>query len=79
MLSERREDPARRRLVREITTFRRTGSGYRRRRERHELRVVNRGEVESALRAAGFTVRASRRYGTFELAPRRLAFRARKR
>ena len=42
-------------------------------------RVVTRREVELALRAAGFSVRATRRYGSFELAPRRLAFRARKR
>jgi SAM-dependent methyltransferase len=78
LLAEIREDPARRRLVREITTFRRTGSGYRRGHERHVVRVVSRQEVESALRTAGFSVRALRRYGDFELAPRRLAFRARR-
>lgn len=79
IVAEVSEDPARRRLVREITTFRRTRSGCRRRHERHVVRVVSRREVESALRAAGFSVRVARRYGGFELAPRRLAFRARRR
>ena len=78
VLAEVRED-RRGRLVRDITTFRRVGSGYRRGHERHEQRVASRREIESALRAAGFSARATRRYGEFELAPRRLAFRARKR
>ena len=79
VLSEALENRTRRRLLREVTTFRRTRSGYRRGRERHVLRITPRGDVESALRAAGFTVRVSRRYGSLELAPGRLAFRARKR
>ena len=78
VLAEVSEERRRRRLVREITTFRRVGSGYRRGQERHEQRIASRRRIEASLRAAGFTVRASRRYGSFELAPRRLAFLARR-
>jgi SAM-dependent methyltransferase len=78
VLVEAREDQRRRRLVREITTFRRRAGGWRRRHERHEQRVAARADIEAALREAGFSVRASRRYGSFELMPRRLAFRARR-
>jgi SAM-dependent methyltransferase len=78
VLVEAREDRRRRRLVREITTFRRRGGGWRRRRERHEQRVATRGEIEAALRAAGFRVRSSRRYGRLAMLPRRLAFCARR-
>jgi SAM-dependent methyltransferase len=73
------EEPARARLVREITTFRRVGAGYRRSRERHVLDVASRPEVEASLRRAGFSVRTARRYGRCELPPRRLAFLARRR
>lgn len=79
VLTEVSETPSRGRLERDITTFLRTGSGYRRRRERHVVRVVARDDVTRWLREAGFRVRASRRYGAFELPPRRLAFLARKR
>ena len=78
VLAEVSEERRRRRFVREITTFRRVGSGYRRGHERHEQRIAARRRIEASLRAAGFTVRASRRYGSFELAPRRLAFLARR-
>jgi SAM-dependent methyltransferase len=78
VLSQVSEDRRSRRLVREITSFRRSRGVWRRRRERHEQRVAAPRVIEAALRAAGFTVRASRRYGRFELMPRRLAFRARK-
>lgn len=79
VLAEVSEDRRRRRILRDITTFRRAGSGYRRGHEVHEQRVAARRQIESALRAAGFSVRASRRYGDMELPPRRMAFRARKR
>lgn len=78
VLVEVKREPKRRSIVREITTFRRTRGGYRRGHERHRIRITPRDEVESALRAAGFTVRVARRYGNQELAPGRLAFRARK-
>jgi SAM-dependent methyltransferase len=66
------------RLFREITTFRQQGRSYRRNVEHHRLRVVPRQAVVSDLRGAGFKVQASRRYGDSLLAPRRMAFFARK-
>jgi SAM-dependent methyltransferase len=79
VVAESIEDRQRGRLVRTITTFRRVGRTYRRTDEVHHVRVPSRAEVLEALRAAGFTAHASRRYGAFELAPRRLAFVARRR
>jgi SAM-dependent methyltransferase len=73
------EDVRRRRLTREITTFRRVNDMFRRSSERHVLRVARRDEVERDLRKAGFSVRVMRRYGDMELPQRRLAFRARRR
>ncbi len=78
VLSDVSEDVRRRRLTREITSFVARGRSYRRADERHVLRVVRRVEIEAGLRAAGFSVRAARRYGRFALPPRRLAFKARK-
>ena len=72
------EQPARRRLVREITTFRRVGARYRRSHETHVVRVCSRAAIERMLRQAGFSVRVWRHYGAARLAPRRLAFVARK-
>lgn len=46
--------------------------------ELHRVRTFTRRELEDALRGAGFTVRAHRRYGAMPLAPQRMAFRARK-
>ena len=76
--AEVREDTRRALLTRDITTFRRVGRLYRRSDERHAVRLFARAEVERWLRASGFTVRVTRRYGSFPLAPRRLAFIARK-
>jgi len=78
ILADVSEQPARRRLVREITTFRRVGTRYRRARETHVVRVWSRAEIERMLRQAGFSVRVLRAYGAAHLAPRRLAFVARK-
>jgi SAM-dependent methyltransferase len=72
------EQPAGRRLVREITTFRRVGARYRRSHEKHVVRICSRAAIEQMLRQAGFSVRVFRRYGAARLAPRRLAFVARK-
>jgi SAM-dependent methyltransferase len=72
------EQSARRRLVREITTFRRVGVRYRRSHETHALRVCSRAAIERMLRQAGFSVRVLHRYGGARLAPRRVAFCARK-
>lgn len=78
VLVEVSRQPRRRTIERDITTFRRVGSGYRRRHERHRVRVTPRARVEAALRAAGFSVRALRHYGRCELPPGRMAFRARR-
>jgi SAM-dependent methyltransferase len=72
------EYPATGRLVRRITTFRRQGSAYRRTDVVHKLRLYPREVVGSWLRAIGFHVRTYRRYGQYRLAPRQLAFVARK-
>jgi SAM-dependent methyltransferase len=79
VLVEASEDSRRHRLAREITTFRRADGAYRRDRERHEVEVFARADVLRWLRSAGFSVRVSRRYGALDLAPRRLAFQARRR
>jgi SAM-dependent methyltransferase len=77
ILADVTEQPARRRLVREITTFRRVGARYRQAHETHFVRVCSRAAIERMLRQAGFSVRVLRRYGAAHLAPRRLAFVAR--
>jgi SAM-dependent methyltransferase len=73
------EDRPRRRLTRDIVTYRRRGREWHRHVERHVLRVPSRAEVAAALRAAGFTVRVATRYGEAALLPRRAAFIARRR
>lgn len=78
VLVDVREQPQERLLTRGITTFRRIGEGYRRSEEEHRVRVLERKEIADELRRAGFSVRTSRRYGHFELPPRRAAFRARR-
>lgn len=79
VLIDSAEDRRRRRIVHKITTFVKRNRTYHRSHERHELNVFPRARVESWLRAAGFSIRASRRYGAFELPTRRMAFYARKR
>jgi SAM-dependent methyltransferase len=78
VLIEVAEDVKRGVLRRDITIFRRRGAQYRRSQERHTLRVHDRRSIERELRRAGFSVRATRRYGDYVLAPRRLAFWARR-
>ena len=78
VLVEVAEDLPRSRLTREIVTFRRLGEAWRRSQETHRVATYDRAEIERELRRAGFSVRASRKYGTYELPPRRLAFRARR-
>lgn len=73
-----REDPRRRRLTREIVATRRRGTRETRQRETHVLRVPTRADVLADLRRAGFTAMSARRYGTVGLAPRRVAFVAKK-
>ena len=79
VLAHVHEDARRRRLTRDIITFRRISGSYRRAHERHMLAVGDRHVVLAALRDAGFAARTFDRYGAFRLPPRRLAFMARKR
>jgi SAM-dependent methyltransferase len=78
VLSEVREDHDRHIVTRDITTFRAFGRGYRRSHEMHVQHVFAADEVDRALGACGFEVRRGRHYGALELAPRRMAFEARK-
>jgi SAM-dependent methyltransferase len=78
VLAHVNEEPVRRRLTRDIVTFRKTGQGYRRRAERHVLTVSMPSAVTAELRRAGFSVRSTRVYGGFRLPYRRLGFVARK-
>jgi hypothetical protein len=78
VLVEVAEDLPRCRLTREIVTFRRMGPVWRRSQESHHVATFDRDDVVRELRRAGFSVRAFRRYGDYELLPRRLAFRARR-
>lgn len=61
-------------LTRDMTTFRKSGTTYRRAFERHAVQVFDRTAVETLLRDAGFSVKTSRRYGDAPLPTRRLAF-----
>ncbi len=74
-VSEQTEDH---RLTREIVTFRKTHSGYRRGAETHVLRTFGRQALVSQLRRVGFRVQARNRYGHVPLPFRRCAFVARK-
>ena len=62
VLAHVNEEPVRRRLTRDIVTFRKTGQGYRRRAERHVLTVSMPSAVTAELRRAGFSVRSTRAY-----------------
>jgi SAM-dependent methyltransferase len=72
------EQPTRHLLIRDIVTFRKASSGYRRSYERHVLRACTRAAIIKALRRAGFRVRTRNRYGRMALAPRRCVFFAQK-
>jgi SAM-dependent methyltransferase len=57
------EDEARGTVTRHITSFRQQDDHYRREQETHRLRLFDRQEVLSQLRAAGFRVRVIKGYG----------------
>jgi SAM-dependent methyltransferase len=76
VLTETVEDKRMRLLTRDITTFRQRGKGWRRADERHLQYLYARDDILRALRDAGFSVRVLKRYGTLDMLPRRLAFRA---
>ena len=79
VLVEVTEESAHDGLTRSITTFRRVKGSWRRAEETHRIRLYSRVGIERSLRAAGFAVRTARGYGGLALAPRRLAFLARRR
>jgi SAM-dependent methyltransferase len=72
------EDRRRKTLARTITTFRRVGAHYRRDHEVHCQRLMSRNTIVALLRAAGFRVRALRRYGSLPLGRAHVGFVARK-
>jgi SAM-dependent methyltransferase len=72
------ENRERQTLRREITTFRRMGTRYRRRHATHVLQIYPPDEVERWLRRKGFTVRCYRGYGDYRFAGRQMAFVCRK-
>jgi SAM-dependent methyltransferase len=79
VLVEVDEDVTTRRLTRTITSFRRTtGELWRRDHEVHELRLYDRRELDSRLRAAGFRVRPLAGYGATRFVPGHLGFCARR-
>jgi SAM-dependent methyltransferase len=73
------EDPARRTLTRDITSFRKVGSTYRRDRETHVLRLFDRQKILAALRKLGFHARTIRGYGEMRFPPGYIGFVAKKR
>jgi SAM-dependent methyltransferase len=73
-----RVEERKKRLIRQIITFRRLRGRYRRHHETHRLLVIAPRFVLRELRRIGFVVHTSRGYGRFALADRRLAFIARK-
>lgn len=72
------EDSRRRRLTREITSFRRVGRQFRRDHEVHRLRLIEPGEVRAALEKIGFRVRTLKGYGREKFPPGWVGFAARK-
>ena len=54
-------------LTRQITSFRKTGSSYRRTGEIHRLRMYEEAEMEAALQRAGFAVERLKAYGALRL------------
>ncbi|MGE3275133.1 MAG: hypothetical protein AB7O67_08465 [Vicinamibacterales bacterium] len=72
------EDPAAGTLTRRIVTFVRRRGAFRRAEEHHVIHVPRREAIVTMLRDTGFTVRTTRWYGQQPLAPRRVAFIARR-
>jgi hypothetical protein len=66
-------------LAREIVSFRRVGSTYRRSDETHRLILLSSGDLTKRLRAAGFSVRVATGYGAFALPPGHILIEGRRR
>lgn len=65
-------------LVRDIVVFRKEQGTWRRSDEVHRAQMLDVEKITAALQTRGFAVQVARKYGTFELAPNRVAFIARK-
>jgi SAM-dependent methyltransferase len=73
-LYEGSEDPRKKALTRQITSFRKVGQTYQRDSETHRLRLYEREELLAPLRTIGFSVRTLRGYGDFAFPPGYLGF-----
>lgn len=78
VLVEAEEQSERQSLVRRITSFRKTGSLYRKDEETHTLWLYRSADVAAWLRATGFRVRVMRGYGSLRFTQSHAAFVARK-
>jgi SAM-dependent methyltransferase len=72
------EDRRRGVLTRQITSFRKVGTLYRRDHEVHEQRLLGTAEITTLLRDAGFRVRRLRGYGPLPFGPGHAGFLARR-
>jgi SAM-dependent methyltransferase len=72
------EDPRRRLLTREITSFCKVGHLYRRDHEVHQQTLLPRMELARELRRIGFRVRILKSYGSLRFGPGHAGFLARK-
>lgn len=77
VLADVSEDVSGHVVCRNITSFTRAGSTYRRSNAEHRVAVYARDAVLTDLRAQGFTARTLRGYGLAPLGPRRRVFHAR--
>ncbi len=77
-LVEYDEEPLRDRLTRRITTFRRTGTQYRRDEETHVQQLYKGTELATELRKIGFRVRTVRGYGELRFPKAQVGLIARK-
>lgn len=68
VLAEIEEDPARKKLIRRITSFRKSGRYYHRQTEIHEARIYPAEDVKEMLQSLGFRVRIYQGYGDYRLA-----------
>lgn len=62
VLYSAKEDRRKQTLTRSITTFRKTGEGYRRDHETHEIRLISTSSIVADLRGIGFRAKVLRGY-----------------
>lgn len=78
LMAEIEEDPQQKKLIRRITSFRKTGRHFRRQIEIHQLGVYPAAEVKKMLQSTGFHARVYTGYGTYDLGPDRKVLVAKK-